>query len=378
MTPKNTTRTPKNTARTAKNTATTPKDTTTDTAPIDFGGRTLVVRRGNLSARVHLRALVVSALLLAATLGGALVALCLGDLPLTVPDVVLAFAGQSDGMVRTVVLEWRAPRVLAALVFGAALGVSGAIFQSLTRNPLASPDIIGLSAGSYTGALIVIIVLGGGTYLVAGGALVGGLAAAALGYLLAYRDGVQGFRLIVVGIGISAMLGAVSTMLILRARLEIAMTAAIWGAGSLNSVGWAEVLPAAAVVVAALLVVAGLVAPMRQLELGDDAARALGVRAEPVRLALVVCGVALTAAVTAFAGPIAFVALAAPQIARRLTGSAGTALVPSALLGAFVLVVSDVVAQHLLPQPLPVGIVTIVVGGGYLVWLLVREARKRP
>lgn len=346
--------------------------------PIDFGGRTLVVRRGRLSARVHVRALVVGGLLLAVTLGAALVALCLGDLPLTVPDVLLAFAGQADGIVRTVVLEWRAPRVLAALVFGAALGVSGAIFQSLTRNPLASPDIIGLSAGSYTGALIVIIVLGGGTYLVAGGALLGGLLAAVLGYLLAYRDGVQGFRLIVVGIGISAMLGAVSTMLVLRARLEIAMTAAIWGAGSLNSVGWAELLPSGLLIVVVLLVVAGLMAPMRQLELGDDAARALGVRAEPVRLALVVCGVALTAAVTAFAGPIAFVALAAPQIARRLTGAAGTALGASAVLGAFVLVVSDVVAQHVLPQPLPVGIVTIVVGGGYLVWLLVREARKRP
>lgn len=345
---------------------------------IDFGARVAVVRWGGLSLRLHVRTVVVSALLLVATLAGALVALCLGDLPLTFPEVFLAFAGQQSGIVQTVVLEWRAPRVLAAVVFGAALGVSGGLFQSLTRNPLASPDIIGLSAGSYTGALIVIIVLAGGTYLVAGGALVGGLIAAALVYLLAYRDGIQGFRLIVVGIGLSAMLGAVSTLLVLRARLEIAMTAAIWGAGSLNRVGWAEALPSVLLIAAVLLVIGGLAAPMRQLELGDDAARALGIRAEPVRLALVVCGVALTAAVTAFAGPIAFVALAAPQIARRLTGSAGTALVPAALLGALILVVSDVVAQHLLPQPLPVGIVTIVVGGGYLVWLLVREARKRP
>ncbi|MFD6139504.1 FecCD family ABC transporter permease [Promicromonospora sp. NPDC060271] len=345
---------------------------------IDFGARVAVVRWGGFSLRLHVRTVVVSALLLVATLAGALVALCLGDLPLTVRDVLLAFAGQQSGIVSTVVLEWRAPRVLAAVVFGAALGVSGGLFQSLTRNPLASPDIIGLSAGSYTGALLVIIVLGGGTYLVAGGALVGGLVAAALVYLLAYRDGIQGFRLIVVGIGLSAMLGAVSTLLVLRARLEIAMTAAIWGAGSLGRIGWAEALPSVLLVAVVLLFIGGLAAPMRQLELGDDAARALGIRAEPVRLALVLSGVALTAAVTAFAGPIAFVALAAPQIARRLTGSAGTALVPAGLLGALVLVVSDVVAQHLLPQPLPVGIVTIVVGGGYLVWLLVREARKRP
>jgi iron complex transport system permease protein len=345
---------------------------------IDFGARVAVLRWGGLSLRLHVRTVIVSALLLVTTLAGALVALCLGDLPLTVPEVLLAFAGRQSGIVETVVLQWRAPRVLAAVVFGAALGVSGGLFQSLTRNPLASPDIIGLSAGSYTGALIVIIVLGGGTYLVAAGALAGGLIAAALVYLLAYRDGIQGFRLIVVGIGLAAMLGAVSTLLVLRARLEIAMTAAIWGAGSLNRIGWAEALPTVLLIAVVLLVIGSLAAPMRQLELGDDAARALGIRAEPVRLALVVCGVALTAAVTAFAGPIAFVALAAPQIARRLTGSAGTALVPAALLGALILVVSDVVAQHLLPQPLPVGIVTIVVGGGYLVWLLVREARKRP
>jgi iron complex transport system permease protein len=327
---------------------------------------------------MRVRTLVVGALVLLATIAAAVVALCLGDLQLTVPEVFSALAGTQSGIVETVVLDWRAPRVLAAVVFGAALGVSGAIFQSLTRNPLASPDIIGLSAGSYVGALLVIIVLGGGTYATAGGALTGGLVCAGLIYVLAYRNGIQGFRFIVVGIGISAMLTAVSTLLILRARLEVAMTAAVWGAGSLNDVDWTMLVPALAVVAVAFMAVVALAPPLRQLELGDDSARALGVRAEPIRLALVIAAVALTAIVTAFAGPIAFVALAAPQIARRLTASAGTALVPSALLGAFLLLVSDIVAQHLLPQPLPVGVVTIVVGGAYLVWLLTREARKRP
>jgi iron complex transport system permease protein len=263
-------------------------------------------------------------------------------------------------------------------VFGAALAVSGAIFQSLTRNPLASPDVIGLSAGSYAGGLVVIILLGGGSVPIAIGSLLGGAVAALLVYVFAYRQGVQGFRLIIVGIGVSAMLSALSTYLVLRAKLEVAMTAAIWGAGSLNPVGWDQLVPSLAVIVVVFAALAFLGLPLRQLELGDDAARALGSRVERSRLALVLCAVALTAVVTAAAGPIAFVALAAPQIARRMTRSAGVALVPSAFLGALVLAASDVVAQHALPGPLPVGIVTVVIGGVYLIWFLIHEARRRP
>ncbi|MCS5733726.1 FecCD family ABC transporter permease [Herbiconiux daphne] len=349
-------------------------------AAVDFGTRTVVLRRGPFSVRFRIRTLVMCAALAVVTLAVAVLALCLGDLPLTVPEVVSAFAGQQSGIVETVVLEWRLPRVLASVVFGAALGVSGAIFQSLTRNPLASPDIIGLSAGSYAGGLVVIILAGaaGGSLPVAGGAIVGGLVAAALVYLLAYRRGVQGFRLIVVGIGISAMLEALSIYLVLRAKLEVAMAAAIWGAGSLNSVGWSQFVPAFAVIAVTFVALGALSRPMRQLELGDDAARSLGSRVEPARLGLVVCAVALTALVTAAAGPIAFVALAAPQIAQRLTRTAGIALVPSAFLGALVLAVSDILAQHALPAPLPVGLVTVVIGGAYLTWLLIHEARRRP
>jgi len=349
----------------------------TGTRRVDFGTRTAVLRRGPFSLRLRLRSALVGLGLVLATVLVSIAALCLGDLPLSVPEVIAVFLGRQDGIVQTVVLDWRLPRVLGAAVFGAALGVSGAIFQSMTRNPLASPDIIGLSAGSYTGGMVVIILLGGGALPVAAGSLVGGLGAAALVYLLAYRKGLQGFRLIIVGIGISAMLSAVSTYLVLRAKLEIAMTAAIWGAGSLNPVGWTQFLPSLVVIGLAFGVLAFLATPMRQLELGDDAATALGSRIEPARLGLVLCAVALTAVVTAAAGPIAFVALAAPQVARRLTRSPGVALMPSALFGALMLAASDIVAQHALPIPLPVGLVTVVIGGGYLVWLLIHETRRR-
>ena len=147
--------------------------------------------------------------------------------------------------------NWRLPRVLLALMLGAALGMSGAIFQSLTRNPLGSPDIIGFNSGAYTGALVVILLIGGTYYEIAVGALVGGIATAAVVYLLAYKRGVQGFRLIIVGIAISAMLGSVNTWMILKAKLDDAMAAAVWGAGSLNGLGWTQVWPV--VVVLAIL-----------------------------------------------------------------------------------------------------------------------------
>jgi len=346
---------------------------------VDFGSRTAVLRQGPFSVRFRMRTALIGAALGLATIVVAILALCLGDLPLSPVDVVSALMGSQEGIAHLVVFEWRLPRVLSAVVFGAALGVSGAIFQSLTRNPLASPDVIGLSAGSYAGGLIMIIVfgVGAGSVPVAGGAILGGLLAAAAVYLLAYRDGMHGFRLIVVGIGVSAMLEALGVFLILRAKLEVAMVASVWGMGSLNPVGWAQFVPAVVVVAIVFLALGTLVRPMRQLELGDDAARSLGSRVEPARLWLVVCAVALTAVVTAAAGPIAFISLAAPQIAQRLTRTAGIALVPSALVGALVLTVSDMVAQYALPDNLPVGLVTVVVGGAYLVWLLIHEVRRR-
>lgn len=306
----------------------------------------------------------------------ALVALGLGDYPLSVPEVVRALL-TDQGFATTIVTGWRLPRVLVALVFGAALGVSGALFQSLTRNPLGSPDVIGFSTGSYTGVLVVTTLLGAGTVGVSAGALVAGLATALVVYLLAYRDGVQGFRLIVVGIGVTGMLHGLNVWLLLRAQTEVAMAASIWGAGSIALTGWEQALPAFVVLAALTPLVAAVSGPLRQLELGDDAAGAHGLRVEAARLAVVVLGVALIATVTATAGPIAFVALSAPQIARRLAGSPGLPLGAAALTGAVLLLGADVVAQHVLPTAVPVGVVTVVLGGVYLLVLIVQEARRR-
>ncbi|NWL33638.1 iron-enterobactin ABC transporter permease [Paenarthrobacter nitroguajacolicus] len=344
---------------------------------LDFGRPTALVRNRSLSLRFDVRSILVCIPLILAALTVAIVSLATGDYDVTVQQVLQAFTGDAPGLAQTIVMEWRLPRVLSALVFGAALGMSGGIFQSMTRNPLGSPDIIGFNTGAYTGALIVMLTVGGGYLGIAAGALVGGILTALAVYLLAYRRGSQGFRLIIVGIGISAMLAAFNHWLILQAELEAALAAAVWGAGSLNGITWQQAAPAAVVVVVVGVATLAVARRMQLLEMGDDAARALGVRAEPTRLLLLVLGVALTAAVTAVAGPIAFVALAAPQLARRLTRSAGITLVPSAVMGAFLLVASDLAAQRLFaPIQLPVGVVTVCIGGIYLVWLLAREARK--
>lgn len=346
---------------------------------VDFGRPVAVVRGWGerFSQRLDMRSLVVTLVVLTIAVVVALVTLASGEFEVRLDQVIGALLGQASPRVHMVVVEWRLPRTLLALILGAALGIGGAIFQSLTRNPLGSPDIIGFDAGAYTGALVVIIIFHGGYYEVAGGAMLGGLITAAAVYLLAWKRGVQGFRLIVVGIGVSAMLGSLNTWMLLKAELMVAMAAAMWGAGSLNGLGFDKLIPVLVVLAVLVPILVILSRPLRQLELGDDAAAALGVSTERSRLALVVVGVAFTALVTAAAGPITFVALAAPQIAARLTRSAGVALIPAAATGALLLAAADYIAQRgFAPTQLPVGIVTVSLGGLYFAWLMMREARR--
>jgi iron complex transport system permease protein len=319
------------------------------------------------------RTLVIGAVLILVGSFFLVLAVSTGDLKIPLDRVIPAMLGTGNEGEVLVVRQWRLPRALMALLLGAALGIGGAIFQSLTRNPLGSPDIIGFGTGAYTGALVVILLMGGSYIGTATGALVGGVATALVVYLLSIsrgvgRRGVQGFRLIIVGIGVSAMLSAFNTWLILKAEVEDAMRVAIWGAGSLNGMSWEQVTPT--LVVMAVMIAAALVLAERMhlLEMGDESATALGIRVEPTRLALM----------SALAGPISFVALAAPQIARRLTRTAGVAIGPAALTGAVLLLISDYVAQRIHPtSPLPVGVITVSVGGVYLVGLLISEGRKR-
>ena len=352
-----------------------------DPQPIDFGRPTRISRLfgGRMTQRFDLRTLIVCLCLFAAAVAIGLLGLASGEYPVPLGSVLGALIGHESGRVHMVVIEWRLPRTALALILGCALGVSGAIFQSIVRNPLGSPDVIGFGTGAYTGALVAIAFFGGGRLQMAGGAFLGGLATAGIVSLLAFsRGGIQGPRLIIIGIGVSAMLTSVNTWMLLRAKLEVAMTAAVWGAGSLNGATLDTLQPAGLAVVGLLICALILARPMRQLEMGDDIARASGVNAPATRLMLTMIAVCLTATATAVAGPIGFVALTAPQLARRLTGAVGSAIMPAAAMGAMLLVTADDIAQHAFAVgQLPVGIVTLSLGGVYFVWLLIREGQRQ-
>ncbi|MGU3499972.1 FecCD family ABC transporter permease [Mycobacterium sp. C31M] len=346
---------------------------------IDFGRPQLVLRHEpRLALRASWRSIgVLSGLGLGAVVL-AVFALGVGEYPVSPAEVIAVLTGSDQGFTSVVVLEWRMPRIVAALVIGAALGVSGAIFQALTRNPLGSPDVIGFGFGSYTGALIAIALFGGGYYLTAAGAVAGGLLTATAVYLLAYRNGLAGFRLIIVGIAVSAMLSSLNQWIILKIKLHQAVTAAIWQQGTLSGLRWEQVVPVLICVVAAVAWLIGIGPQLPVLQMGDDISGALGLRPERVRLAYFGAGVVLIAVATAAAGPISFVALAAPQLARRLTATPGVGLVSSAVMGAFLLLASDLIALRIFaPAELPVGAVTVVAGGLYLVWLLIVQARRQ-
>ena len=350
----------------------------TPTAPVEFGRSQCVLRIGRSSVRASWRAVLVVAALLLTAATVAVVAIGVGKYTVAPGDVLGVLLGTNTTFDRIVVLEWRMPRMLMALLIGAALGLSGAIFQALTRNALGSPDIIGINSGAYTGALTVMAAIGGGYYAIAAGALAGGLLTAVVVYTLSYRNGLAGYRLIVVGIGVSAVLNSVNQWIVIKLELHLAVAASVWQQGTLSGLGWAQVWPMSVCLAVGIATLVALGPQLPVLQMGDDAAGALGVQPDRARIAYLVAGVGLVAVACAAAGPVYFVALAAPQLARRLTASPGVGLVPSAVMGAVLLLVSDVIAQQLFSgSELPVGAVTVSLGGLYLVYLLVTQARQR-
>ncbi|SFN23842.1 iron complex transport system permease protein [Izhakiella capsodis] len=324
------------------------------------------------------RLMISGLLLLSANLLLSLWCLRSGSLTLELHQVCDALLGKGPRALRLVVTEWRLPRVLMAMLIGAALGVSGAIFQSLMRNPLGSPDVMGFNTGAWSGVLVAMVMFGQNLTTITLAAMAGGILTSLLVWLLAWRNGIETFRLIIIGIGVRAMLIAFNTWLLLRATLETALSAGLWNAGSLNGLTWSKIWPSAPIMALMLLFAALLARRMRMLAMGDDSACALGVPVERSRLLLLLVAVTLTAAATALAGPISFIALVAPHIARRISGSTRWLLLQSALCGALLLLLADFCAQRLfLPYQLPVGVMTVSLGGMYLITLLIQESRKR-
>jgi iron complex transport system permease protein len=331
---------------------------------------------GGLSIRLDVRSVTVVLLLVVAALVASVVLIGTGDFPIPAADVLRTLAGEGNPGQEFIVTELRLPRVLVGLLVGASLGLGGALFQAISRNPLGSPDVLGLGQGATAGALVVIVLGSGSANQVAAGALVGGLVTGLAIYVLAWKRGVHGYRLVLVGIGVSAIVTAVNGYLLTKSDIVDAARAVVWMTGSLDGRDWDQVWPLLALTAVLVPLVLVNARGLRMMEMGDDVSYALGVRVERVRLLLMVAAVLLTASATAAAGPVSFVALTAPQLARRLTRSPGPNLLPSLCMGAALLVVADWVSQRAFgAEQLPVGVVTGVLGGVYLLWLLVSERR---
>lgn len=307
-------------------------------------------------------------------------AMVLGDYPVTVPEIVQSllspFTGQANQGVDFIVLNVRLPRAVAAVLTGAAFGLSGIIFQTVLRNPLASPDIIGIAHGASAAAVVCVIALKWSGFAVAGGAFAGALATAFAIYALGWRGSGSPYRMVLIGIGMAAMLGAVISFLFTRARVEDVQRALSWIVGSLNAVSFTQILPLAMALLVLLPALALVHRALAGLQLGDDAARGIGIHAGHARLSAMVIAVALAAFATAVSGPVSFVAFVAGPIARRLLGPAAGALVPSLLTGALVMLGADIVAQHFIgASQLPVGVVTGAFGAMFLLYLLATANR---
>lgn len=347
-----------------------------DRVPTSTRSMRAVRTPGGLSLRADPRAIAVVLSLTVIAACAAVVLIGHGDFPIPPADVVATLLGNGSPAHEFIINDLRLPRALVGLLAGASLALSGAIFQSLSRNPLGSPDVIGFGQGATVGALTVIVLFHGSAIAVSGGAVVGGLLTGVVVYLLAWKRGVHGYRLVLVGIGAAAVLTAINQYLLTKASLVDATRAMLWITGTLDGRDWDQVWPLVVAIAVLVPVVAVHARPMHMLEMGDDAAYSLGVPVERVRVVLMGSGVLLMAFATAAAGPIAFIALSAPQLARRLTRSPGPNLAAAGAMGAALLLVADLVATSAFgDRRLPVGVVTAVLGGCYLLWLLVTERR---
>jgi iron-siderophore transport system permease protein len=347
------------------------------------------LRVGAASWLVPVRAGLVSLAGLGLLLVLVAVDLSVGDFPIPVSDVVSTLLGGGDAGQRFIVMELRLPQTAVAAGVGAALGLAGALTQTLARNPLASPDILGITEGAAFGAVFVIVASGASGY---GGGLVSGrlqelgLPLAAFGgaivtalalYAFSWRRGLDMQRLVLVGIGLGAALAACTSYLLVNARIQDAASAQVWLSGSLTSRGWEHGRPVLLTLVVLTPVAVLLVRSLNAMLLGDDAARGLGVRLQLTQLGCLVVAVGLTSVSVAAVGPLEFVAFVVPQVALRLTGGSRPPIVASMVAGAILVVGADLVTRAVLPFALPAGIVTAAIGAPYLIWLLVRTNRRR-
>ncbi|MDX8150737.1 iron ABC transporter permease [Patulibacter brassicae] len=338
--------------------------------------RVLRLRRPALSLRIDARAAGVTAGLALLAIAAAIAGIAWGGADLPLGDVLRSLTVGADGGTDLIVRELQAPRAALALVCGAGFGIAGAIFQSVLRNPLASPDIVGTAHGaSLAGVAGLLLGASYGTSM----ALAAGGALAATALCLAVAPRREALTLVLVGIGIAALAGAGVSFLLTVGDITATSRAVLWLVGSLNGGDWATVRATGAAVAPLAIVALLLARRIDALALGDELAHGLGLRPARERAVLLVVAAALVGACVAACGPLGFAAFLAPQIGRRLAGAGSTAALPaSAAAGAALVALADLLGRRIgAPGELPVGVVTALLGGLLFLVLLTREQRRR-
>ncbi|SFT04859.1 MULTISPECIES: FecCD family ABC transporter permease [Saccharopolyspora] len=338
------------------------------------------LRAGPVSLRLNLRAALVFLALSSAAFAGGVANVGYGAYPVPPLEVVRTLLGLADDSGQAFVINTlRLPRALVAVAVGAALAVSGAMLQGLTRNDLAAPDIIGVNAGASLAAVSLIVAApAAATAYLQPAALGGAFLVAGLLYALAWRGNSSPVRLVLVGIGLNAIAAAGTTLMITIGEMQQVSFALIWLAGSVHGRGWDELQSFAPWLVVLLPLALFLARRLNAMNLGDDVARVLGLRVETTRGLLLLASVGLAGTAVATAGAVGFVALMAPHIARQLVGSSYGALIPvAAATGAAIVVGADFVGRTLFaPVEIPAGIVTAVLGAPFFLYLLHRSRNK--
>lgn len=290
-------------------------------------------------------------------------------------DVMRVLLGENVPGANFTVGQLRLPRAILSVLAGLCFGLGGVAFQTMLRNPLASPDIIGISSGASAAAVFAIVVLSMSGPAVSIFAVISGLGIALLVYGLSFRNGVAGTRLILVGIGVSAMLESFIAYILSSAPAWNLQEAMRWLTGSVNGARLDQVAP----LFLALIVFGGLLLSrtrdLESLRLGDDTAAALGTKVAQTRIIIIIAAVGMISFATAVAGPISFVAFLSGPIAARILRNNGSLLLPSALIGAILVLAGDYIGQFMLPGRYPVGVVTGALGAPYLIYLIVRVNR---
>lgn len=302
--------------------------------------------------------------------------LMLGNTIYPVSDVIRVLLGEDIKGASFAVSTIRLPRMIAGVFAGFAFGVGGYIFQTMLRNPLANPNVIGITAGSSAAAVFCIIVLQASNMVVSVASVVGGLTTVLVIFLLSKGTSFSIGRLILIGIGIQAMLNAVISYLLLIGQTHDIPTAMRWLSGSLNGAKMENLYPLIITVLIFTPIIIGLGKRLDMLELGDQAATSLGINTDKTRLALIISSVLIIALATAVTGPIAFVAFLSGPIAKRLVGVGFSNIIPAGLVGIILVLGADLIGQFAFVTRYPVGVITGILGAPYLIYLLIRINRK--